>query len=116
MGVQESLLVRLVENFPAAASIVLVKNYQTFTMSCRAGQDACTGRPAARRTVARLTWNYGSETEEGAVYNTGNSDATGSQARGHSARCCAFSAVGDPFICLSQCCRSLAAAGRESLK
>eukprot|EP00618_Florenciella_parvula_P019506 CAMPEP_0119474356 /NCGR_PEP_ID=MMETSP1344-20130328/5635_1 /TAXON_ID=236787 /ORGANISM="Florenciella parvula, Strain CCMP2471" /LENGTH=215 /DNA_ID=CAMNT_0007507623 /DNA_START=90 /DNA_END=737 /DNA_ORIENTATION=- len=25
-----------------------------------------------------LTWNYGSETEEGRVYNTGNSDATGS--------------------------------------
>uniref|UniRef100_A0A7S2GKZ5 lactoylglutathione lyase n=1 Tax=Haptolina brevifila TaxID=156173 RepID=A0A7S2GKZ5_9EUKA len=26
-----------------------------------------------------LTWNYGSETENGKVYNTGNSDATGSQ-------------------------------------
>jgi len=26
-----------------------------------------------------LTWNYGSEKEEGPVYNTGNSDATGSQ-------------------------------------
>jgi lactoylglutathione lyase len=26
-----------------------------------------------------LTWNYGSETETGLVYNTGNSDATGSQ-------------------------------------
>eukprot|EP00316_Scyphosphaera_apsteinii_P012741 CAMPEP_0119321732 /NCGR_PEP_ID=MMETSP1333-20130426/56290_1 /TAXON_ID=418940 /ORGANISM="Scyphosphaera apsteinii, Strain RCC1455" /LENGTH=223 /DNA_ID=CAMNT_0007328773 /DNA_START=99 /DNA_END=770 /DNA_ORIENTATION=- len=26
-----------------------------------------------------LTWNYGSENETGAVYNTGNSDATGSQ-------------------------------------
>lgn len=25
-----------------------------------------------------LTWNHGSETEDGAVYNTGNSDATGS--------------------------------------
>lgn len=25
-----------------------------------------------------LTWNYGSESEEGLVYNTGNSDATGS--------------------------------------
>ena len=24
-----------------------------------------------------LTWNYGSETEEGLVYNTGNADATG---------------------------------------
>ena len=26
-----------------------------------------------------LTWNYGSEKEEGAVYNTGNGDATGTQ-------------------------------------
>ena len=26
-----------------------------------------------------LTWNYGSEKEEGLVYNTGNSDSTGSQ-------------------------------------
>jgi len=26
-----------------------------------------------------LTWNYGSETAEGKVYNTGNSDSTGSQ-------------------------------------
>ncbi len=24
-----------------------------------------------------LTWNYGSEKEEGKVYNTGNADATG---------------------------------------
>lgn len=24
-----------------------------------------------------LTWNYGSETEEGLVYNTGNADSTG---------------------------------------
>ena len=24
-----------------------------------------------------LTWNYGSENEEGMVYNTGNADATG---------------------------------------
>ena len=26
-----------------------------------------------------LTWNYGSESAAGPVYNTGNSDATGSQ-------------------------------------
>ena len=26
-----------------------------------------------------LTWNYGSEAEEGAVYNTGNGDTTGTQ-------------------------------------
>jgi lactoylglutathione lyase len=32
-----------------------------------------------RRALAvELTWNYGSEQEEGLVYNTGNSDATGS--------------------------------------
>ena len=37
--------------------------------------DLCMNLPGC----IELTWNYGSETEEGNVYNTGNSDATGSQ-------------------------------------
>ncbi len=30
-----------------------------------------------QRTGIELTWNYGSENEEGKVYNTGNADDTG---------------------------------------
>ena len=46
----------------------------------------CSYAQGARRRVAgmrtpgciELTWNYGSEQEDGRVYNTGNSDAVGS--------------------------------------
>lgn len=37
--------------------------------------DFCMKTPG----TIELTWNYGSEKEEGKVYNTGNSDTTGSQ-------------------------------------
>ena len=47
----------------------IMYNTMPFLILCKYLQYICKG--------VELTWNYGSEAEEGMVYNTGNADTTG---------------------------------------